>query len=479
MTLSVESTQIAVKNVQTRMPFAFGSVTIQALPHIFVELSVRVDGNKEVGIASDHAMPKWFRKDPEKSVTDDIEDILKVVEHACEAASEISTKTAFSFWRRVHAEQTTWAEREGIPPLLANFGVTFVERAVIDGVCRHENTTFAKAVRKNKLGIKPGRVYSETEGMELREVLPDNPRRSIAVRHTVGMEDPLTENDIVDPINDGLPETLKEYIRVDGVRYVKCKLGGDPDADFNRLEQIARVLDDTLDHYGVTLDANEQYHAISDLEELWSQMAAQPALQTFVDNIICIEQPLDRDLALSVEAGEMLGNWDGPPIIVDEADGEVDSLKTALDLGYDGTSVKSCKGVFKGLVNACLVDYRSTTDNRPYLLTGEDLTTIGPVSLEEDLALMATMGFSHIERNGHHYIRGADILSSRLEDQLIENHGGLYHRHERGFTALDIDDGDLRLDSVVEAPYGRKIDFDLSCLTPLEEWSVCSLGLES
>jgi hypothetical protein len=479
MVLSVADTQIAVENLQTRMPFAFGSVTIHALPHLIVELSVKIDGEEIDGIASDHAVPKWFRKEPDKSVADDIEDILAAAEHACTTAEEITAETAFDFWYQVYEEQVTWASERELPPLLASFGVTFVERAVIDAVCRHESLSFAQAVHENVFGIEPERIYPSTAGMEPGDALPDNPRRSIAVRHTVGMADPLTREDVDDPIDDGLPETLEEYIETDGIQYFKCKLGGDPVADADRLKRIADVIDGSLPEYGVTLDANEQYRTIADLKQLWTEIASRPSLARFADNLVCIEQPLDRELALSAAASEMLDGWRGPPIIVDESDGEIDAFETALDTGYDGTSVKSCKGVFKGLVNACLADRKEAVDGRSSLLTGEDLTTIGPVSLQEDLALMATIGFDHVERNGHHYFRGAEAYPAAIQDQLVENHGDLYRQHERGFAALDISGGTLQLDSVVAAPYGRAVDIDLSRFTPVAEWSVASLGLNA
>ena len=477
MSLSVESARIAVTDLHTRMPFSFGSVTITALPHVFVELEVGIEGETVTGVAADHAVPKWFEKNPKLSVADDVERMLGAVEHACDRSRDVTAGTAFDFWRRVHDAQMDWAEREGIPPLLASFGVSFVERAVIGAVCRNEATTFAEAVRNSAFGIEPGGVYEEAAGTDPADALPDAPNRSVAVRHTVGHDDPLTAEDVENPVDDGLPETLADYVHEDGVRYFKCKLAGDPARDRERLENIAAVLDDARDDYGVTLDANEQYGSIGALEEFWHEIGASPALETFVDNLICIEQPLDRDVALSPEAGEMLDGWNGPPIIVDESDGEMGAFGEAARLGYGGTSVKSCKGVFEAVVNACLAARLNERDDRRYLLTAEDLTTVGPVSLQQDLALVATLGFDHAERNGHHYFRGLTMLPETLQEQVLEDHGDLYHRHQQGFTTLDIDEGGLTLDSVVAAPYGTPIRPDLDEFTPVEEWSTDTLGL--
>lgn len=477
MHLSVTETQAVVEPLQTRMPFAFGEVTIRALPHVLVELSVNVDGDEYVGLAADHAVPKWFRKDPETSVADDIEDILAAVEHACATATEVTAESAFEFWYRVYDAQSEWDRDRALPPLLAGFGVTFVERAVIEAVCRHTGLAFHEAVTQNVFGVEPGRIYPETEGMDLGDVVPDRPSRSIAVRHTVGMADPLTEREIDEPVDDDLPETLEGYVEADGVRYVKCKLGGDPEADLERLEDVASVLDGALDEYGVTLDANEQYRSTDALHALGVGLQTRPALDRFTENVVCLEQPLDREFALTPEAGEVLDAWDGPPVIVDESDGEIDDFGRALDIGYDGTSVKSCKGVFKGLVNACLATHREQSDGRSPLLTGEDLTAVGPVSLQEDLALMATLGFDHVERNGHHYVRGLDAFPADVGERTLERHGDLYGRTENGVVTLDIDEGRIRLDSVVDAPYGRAVDIDLSGFTSTEEWSPDVLGL--
>ena len=45
--------------------------------------------------------------------------------------------------------------------------------------------------------------------------------------HLVGALDPLTDADIASRIDDGLPETLAEWIAADGLTHLKIKLNGD------------------------------------------------------------------------------------------------------------------------------------------------------------------------------------------------------------------------------------------------------------
>ena len=83
----------------------------------------------------------------------------------------------------------------------------------------------------------------------------------------------------------------------------------------------------------------------------------------YSSHLLFVDQPLHRDIALNAAVGEALSAWSArPPIIIDESDGALDSLPTALARGYSGTSHKNCKGVFKGIANACLVEHLRRTD---------------------------------------------------------------------------------------------------------------------
>lgn len=71
-------------------------------------------------------------------------------------------------------------------------------------------------------------------------------------------------------------------------------------------------------------------------------------------------------------------------------------------------------------------------------MSGEDLANAGPVALLQDLAVMALLGVTHVERNGHHYFRGLSMHTSATQDAVLGKHPGLYHRHTEGFATLQI-----------------------------------------
>jgi hypothetical protein len=283
-------------------------------------------------------------------------------------------------------------------------------------------------------------------------------------------------------VDDGLPQTLEDVIQTYGMRRLKIKLSGAADRDRARLlaiRDLYRAHQMELPAY--TLDGNENYQDLAGFRALWEALRADPALEDFLRGLIFVEQPVHRDQALSEETGALLNAWrDRPPIIIDESDAELDSLDTALACGYQGTSHKNCKGVFKGLTNACKLTalWRAHPD-RAYCLSGEDLSNLGPIALLQDLAVMACLGLEHLERNGQHYFRGLSLFPADVQAAVLAAHPDLYERHAAGFAALKIRDGRLELKSVLEAPFGYGITFDPTRFTPVADWTFASLQADA
>jgi hypothetical protein len=461
--IDVRSTEAAVVDLDLRIPFTFGVTTVEALPHLLLRAEVRVDGETVTGIAAGNLAPKWFAKDPDQTAAEDVAALEDSIEHARGAATDVAGETAFDYWRALHERQREWgADRH--PALVWNVGVTFPERAVIDAVCRARGTTFGAAVRDGTLGVDPGAIYDDLAGVDPAEHLPEDPARAVAVRHTVGFDDPLAAADGERP-DDGLPWTLAEIIEADGVEYFKVKLCGDPEADAERLRRVAAVVEKRVDEPRFTVDANESYESVADLRATWTTVEREDALDAVEAGLLFVEQPFPREWALSETVGEALADWDGPPLVIDESDARPRDAGRALARGYAGTSYKACKGVFKGLVNACLVGERGG------LLSAEDLTTVGPVDRCQDLAVVATLGVDHVERNGHHFLRGLAAFPEETREDALAAHPDLYRDHEGGFPALEIRDGVVSLNSVVEALFGTTVRSGGEGWTPLREWS--------
>lgn len=110
------------------------------------------------------------------------------------------------------------------------------------------------------------------------------------------------------------------------------------------------------------------------------------------------------------------------------------------------------------------------------ILSGEDLANVGPVALLQDLTVMATLGIEHVERNGHHYFSGLSMIPPTWQQQILHHHGDLYRLHPNGYPTLRIEKGALRIQSLIQAPFGLHFPLDPSGLTPLTVWEYESLG---
>ena len=310
-----------------------------------------------------------------------------------------------------------------------------------------------------------GEIHAELGAGEPRDLLPAAPLKSCFLRHTVGLGDALFPSDIPEGerVDDGLPQDLENSIRAYGLRYFKVKLFADVGRDFARLRELSRLLmRETGGEFFLTLDGNENFKSFAAFREFWDHAAGDPALRELWKRIIVVEQPVHRDHALSDDAGTALQSWaDRPPLIIDESDGALGDLPRALTLGYAGTSHKNCKGIVKGIANACLLELRRR-NGQHVVLTGEDLCNLGPVALLQDLAMMALLGIEHVERNGHHYYRGLSMWPEEWQSDVIASHGDLYVRHRDGFACLHVATGRLQLDSLNEAPFGLAPKFDPS-----------------
>ena len=460
--------------MQTRFPFRYGIAAMTDLPHVFLDVRMEIDARESRGLASEGLPPKWFTKDPGTTFEEDLPAMLQVLEHAVGVAREITADSVFGFWRQLYAGQDVWGRGCALPPLLVHLGTSLVERAVIDAACRSLEMPFAEALRGGHLGVDLGAIHPELEGSQPSEWLPERAAETIVARHTVGLGDPLWPDEVTDEdrADDDLPQALSDAIDRYGLTHFKVKICGNLETDVPRLVSIAKLLAGKVPDFRFTLDGNEQYRSFADFRSHWEAFRAEPDLADFLssEHLLFVEQPLHRDEALKPALGSEMAAWkSAPPMIIDESDAELDSLRQALALGYRGTSHKNCKGIFKGLANRCLLGWcrRHRPDEGPWLMSGEDLANVGPVALLNDLAAMAAMGIDDVERNGHHYFAGLSMFPTAVQELVLARHGDLYERSPGRWAALRIDGGQLDLASVNAAAFGCGLDLTEELLDAL------------
>jgi hypothetical protein len=465
--LTVREVRLFERDVRLRMPFRFGVVTLTQAPQCFVRVRIeRADGSSYWGAAAELLAPKWFDKNLALSNEDNFDQLRLSLRLAADAYLDGEPRSAFGHFAAHYAEQIEAGGKYGLNPLVANFGPAQIDRAILDALCLGEGLSFYDGMRANLAGVDPsllGDKLADLAGFDVTRFLARrSPATGIAARHTVGLVDVIGGHPR--QVNDGLPESLEEVVAAYGHRFFKLKVGGDLDADLQRLTEIAAVLDRAQAPYFVSLDGNEQYNDIAALLALWRRMQGTPELKRLVESILFIEQPITRAHALD---GDVSALSQVKPVIIDESDDDLGVFPRARALGYAGVSSKCCKGLYKSILNAarCAM-WNAEAGRERYFMTGEDLTTQAGLAVQQDLALVNLIGLTHVERNGHHYVNGMVGLPETEQTAFLAAHPGLYEQ-SHGAVRLKIQDGRLDISSLAATGFASGAYPDWDSLKPM------------
>ena len=476
---SIREIELFERPVVLRIPFRFGNATLTHCPQAFARARIEfTDGKSAWGAAAEMLAPKWFDKNPALSNEENFEqlrDVLRMTRHAYLA--DASPASAFGHFARHYDDHLRVTATKGYNALLAGYGPALIDRAVLDALCRSTGTSFNAAMRANLPGIGGGKgnsagsaapaSFAAFAAFDFDRLLQSlQPALAIDARHTVGMLDAITAADLTNRTGDGLPETLEQVIAVYGNRYFKLKVGGQLAADLSRLEAIAAILDRAAEPYWVTLDGNEQYASADAVAELTSFVARNAKLGRLWLSTLFIEQPIARSVALDTD---LSGADLGKPVIIDESDGTLDAFERARAHGYAGVSSKTCKGLYKSILNAArCAAWNGGEGVVRYFLSGEDLTTQPGLSVQQDLALVALLGITHVERNGHHYVNGMAAQTPAEQDAFLCAHPDLYER-SHGAARLKIREGRIDLRSLDCAGYASVVMPDFAAMGVIEQ----------
>lgn len=433
-------------------PFRFGAVVIEATLQAFVLVEIDVEGKgRAVGAAAEFLVPKWFDKRPHLTPAQTVEELRHSLLIARELyLSHKEFDTAFGLHAACFARQAKLCAKEDIPPLAAAYGPAEIDKAILDALLRATNTNFFDGMAQNVAGID-ARLSRDLADDDIEKFIAGRKRlERVAIRHTVGLDDAVEgEGGLADPKENA------------GARYFKLKLNGDPSHDADRLIRIGNELATLPYQYKVTLDANEQYADLNALIALVDRLDRDSALKPIASRLLYIEQPMPRDITRKSPLG-VLARRD---FIVDEADDSYDAFPTARALGYRGISSKSCKGIYKSVINATRAAKWSTQGAR-YFVAGEDLTCQAGLAVQQDLALGALLGISHAERNGHHYVDGFGETPAAEAERFLAAHPDLYEQ-SGGKVRLAIHDGDLLTGSLAAPGFASAVHPDWPTIAPL------------
>ena len=239
----------------------------------------------------------------------------------------------------------------------------------------------------------------EFDNADLRDTLLPTAVEQLPLYHLVGAVDPLFPDDVESPVSDGLPESLVDWIKSDGLTHLKIKLNGDNLAwDVYRVLKVHAATEQMEEWrnrpWQYSLDFNEKCQSVDYLLQFIDQLTSTSP--SAYDRISYIEQPTARDLA-SNRSQVMHAASRLKPIVIDEALLDLDSLLLAKEMGYTGAALKACKGQTQSLIMAAAARELGMS------LCVQDLTCPG-ASLIQSAGLAANIkGVAAIEANSRQY----------------------------------------------------------------------------
>jgi L-alanine-DL-glutamate epimerase-like enolase superfamily enzyme len=231
------------------------------------------------------------------------------------------------------------------------------------------------------------------------------PKARMPLYHLIGALDPLTDADVPARINDGLPETLPEWIKADGLTHLKIKLNGDDLAwDVARVVAIERVAGEAqaargCENWYYSADFNEKCANVEYVLDFLAKVGEQSprALQ----RLQYIEQPTSRDLRANPD-NRMHAAAKIKPVVIDEALVDFESLLASRELGYSGVALKACKGHTEALLMG------AAAQKYQMFLCVQDLTCPGRSFLHSASLSARIPTVAAIEGNGRQYCPAAN-----------------------------------------------------------------------
>ncbi|OUC05098.1 hypothetical protein RY27_29340 [Litorilinea aerophila] len=263
----------------------------------------------------------------------------------------------------------------------------------------------------------------------------------LPIFHLVGGLDLLRREEVTDEYpQDGIPNSLDDWIERDGVYCLKVKLQGrDLDWDLERTLAVSRVYHEVRESRRpdlparpyLTVDTNEQCES-PDYMVAYLRKIQERAPHVY-DEILYLEQPTGRDL--SAHGWDMRGLARLKPVLIDESLASLEDFERALALGWSGIALKSCKCLSADLLFLTMAELAHI----PYAV--QDLTN-------PSLALLQSVGLaarSHpilgVEANSRQFFPAANAREATIHPHIV---------HVRN--------GHIRTDSLQGAGLGLRVD---------------------
>lgn len=422
--IRIEEVRISFEDIQYRAPYKFGGVAVDRATLLNVECTVRTRAGKTAkGFGSMPLGNVWSfpsRTMPYNTTLGAMRQLAAKLGPLTAAYKEyghpieINTALEPEYLKSAHTVSSELKLATPIPKLCTLVTASAIDGAIHDAFGKAHGRNCYETYGADLLGPDLSAFLgADFRGERLDKYILKKPRPSVNLYHSVGGADPLTSQDIVKPVGDGLPETLPEWIKYNGLHHIKIKLQGDELAwDIDRVVGIDRIAQETRPEidWRYCVDFNERCPNVEYLLEFLRKVKEKTP-KGFV-RIEYIEQPTQRDLKanrtnLIHEAAKLR------PVVIDESLTDLDTLLLAREMGYTGVALKACKGQSQAMLMA------AAGQKYKMFLCVQDLTCPGASLIHSASIASHVPGVSGIEANSRQYLPAANAVWAKTHPGLF------------------------------------------------------------
>jgi L-alanine-DL-glutamate epimerase-like enolase superfamily enzyme len=359
----VDEVSFAFEDIRYRAPYKFGGVAVDRATLINVNCQVRTRAGKIAkGFGSMPLGNVWSfpsRTLPYDKTLDAMKELAKRLGPITASYKDyghpidINTTLEPEYLKAAAAVSRELKLATPIPKLCTLVTASAFDAAIHDafGKAHGRNcyATYGTDLMERDLSAYLGDPF---RGEFLDRYLLAEPRPAVNLYHSVGGADSLLAADLKSRVNDGLPETLPDWIKFNGLHHIKIKLQGDELAwDIERVVAIDRIAQETRPdvEWRYCVDFNERCPNVDYLLSFLRQVKEKTPRG--FERIEYIEQPTARDLKTD-RANVMHQAAKLRPVVIDESLTDLESLLDARELGYTGVALKACKGQSQAMLMA-------------------------------------------------------------------------------------------------------------------------------
>ncbi|MGQ9555262.1 MAG: enolase C-terminal domain-like protein [Anaerolineae bacterium] len=428
---------------RARVPLKFGGVVVEGVT--FAHARVRVENSAGQVADGWGAIPlSDFWGWPSKVVAHDQRDAAMrlLVQECCTLAARHGRFAhPVGIFQDLESELASSAAKisaklalpEQIPYLAALICLSIIDAAVHDAFGIANGISTYDGYGSDFMPDLAQYLGPSFRGKYLNQFIQPTYKPWLPLFHLVGGLDKLRSSEVSesDP-QDGLPNSLDEWIAHDGLRCLKVKLGGKDLAwDLQRLLEVEAVAREAqaklgIDELYLSADTNEQCESPDYIVELLSKL--REVRPSAYQALLYVEQPTERDL--NAHRFDMSPIAALKPVIIDESLITLEDFELAMQLNWSGIALKTCKCHTHALLFAA----KAAQAGVPY--TVQDLTNTG-ISLVHSVGLAARLNtLMGVEANSRQFFPASNAPEAAIHPHTFQPVNGQVSTLTFGPTGL-------------------------------------------